>query len=97
MESRRSLLVALSDAVIIHVPVIDCFLPANFLVPVSFQTRRHVQQTTVRTNMIFINSGAVLEPGTSLVQTDGPGALIAYILSVSRPKLGPELGTWYGY
>lgn len=40
------------------------FLPANSLVPVWFQTRRYVvQQTTVRTNMIFINGGAILEPG----------------------------------
>lgn len=39
------------------------FLPANSLVPVWFQTRRYVQQTTVRTNMIFINGRAILEPG----------------------------------
>lgn len=39
------------------------FLPANSLVPVSFQTRCHVEQMKARTNIIFINSGAVLEPG----------------------------------
>lgn len=76
------------------------FLPANSLVPVWFLTRRHVQHTTVRTNMVFINGGAVywdlkLPPFSSPNRRSS--SIASRHTSRTTSQARPRAWTWYGY